>query len=523
MLRRSVVLTVVFLIAFWGLANAQSVGINTSNPDSSAVLDINGNGGVLFPRMGAIERDAIANPKKGLMIFNVDIGCVEIFNGSIWSSVCGAPTLCEFSASPSTGDVYIDKGQTGSFSVDFGVVGGTPGTIFTLMDNATTVPGLTLTSVTNQSGVAPVTQTMNLSVDETAPVGDYTLRFRYIADCGVERVQLITLHITGCDFDPVISETAVNAEPENRVISIPLQITQTGTDGGFANTAIVGTYPNIFTSVTNNGCSYGCVQTLQFTITDSTISGTYDFIIEVVSDCGTTKSLNFTLELGSFRSCKQILDAGLSTGDGVYVIDPDGGNGPLEPTSCYCDMTTDGGGWTLVLNYFHAINTAPALNIRTNNFPLPTIADGTKTFPGQFPPLGWDDHANNPDAWGHTAPSILTFIPIDDIRFYGRHSSHSRVMHFKVDDPQLIEYFKTGVGDASINYIQNNYVTLSSHSANGPNGIQRGSSNQGSLAMTRTPFERFSRRWWVKGTQNSNWEVDETNDAGATIHQIWIR
>lgn len=46
------------------------------------------------------------------------------------------------------------------------------------------------------------------------------------------------------------------------------------------------------------------------------------------------------------ESCQAIATGGNSVGDGFYMLDPDG-EGPLEPYESYCNMSTEGGGWTL--------------------------------------------------------------------------------------------------------------------------------------------------------------------------------
>ncbi len=70
------------------LVFSQSVGINTdgSQPNASAMLDIkNTSKGILIPRMSTAERNAIAAPAKGLLVFDNNTSSFWFYNGGAWA------------------------------------------------------------------------------------------------------------------------------------------------------------------------------------------------------------------------------------------------------------------------------------------------------------------------------------------------------------------------------------------------------------------------------------------------------
>lgn len=65
--------------------DTDQVGMGTDTPDPSAKLDISSTvGGLLVPRMDSTQRDAIASPANGLVIYNTDDERINVYEDGAW-------------------------------------------------------------------------------------------------------------------------------------------------------------------------------------------------------------------------------------------------------------------------------------------------------------------------------------------------------------------------------------------------------------------------------------------------------
>lgn len=100
------------------------VGIGTTTPHNSSVLDVESTEkGFLPPRMNSLQRDAIngGNPASGLIIYNIDDNCLNLYRESAWQNLCTGSTT-----SPSNSNSFSSIHEEWSTDLrfrDFGYIG----------------------------------------------------------------------------------------------------------------------------------------------------------------------------------------------------------------------------------------------------------------------------------------------------------------------------------------------------------------------------------------------------------------
>jgi hypothetical protein len=106
---------------------AQNVGIGTNTPHTSTVLDVqSANKGVSLPSMSTAQRNAILNPKTGLLVFDLDKNTIFMYDGGQWLALLFTvsetliPPIVRTASDGAIGDQF---GFCASISGNYAVIG----------------------------------------------------------------------------------------------------------------------------------------------------------------------------------------------------------------------------------------------------------------------------------------------------------------------------------------------------------------------------------------------------------------
>lgn len=128
---KKLILTIATVVIANQLFAQQNVGVGTTTPDPSAILDLAATDkGLLVPRVTQAERLAIINPARGLMVYDIDADCFYFFS-NIWVPLCqsngplsgGIKATSQFCAqmppsnSTNAGFTFDNDGDSGFFGI----------------------------------------------------------------------------------------------------------------------------------------------------------------------------------------------------------------------------------------------------------------------------------------------------------------------------------------------------------------------------------------------------------------------
>lgn len=179
-------------IVFCYITNAQ-VGIGTSNPSSSSILEVeSSNKGFLPPRLTVLERNLISSPAEGLTVYCKNCcvtGTISFYSGTKWNNILdcsatdydddGIPDLQDID---DDNDGIVDTAEFQQNTLPFS--GGDGGSSFTVNQTNPVSALIDLTTIDNSFGyeingidIHPSFPVLELENSNYVPGGEITLVF----------------------------------------------------------------------------------------------------------------------------------------------------------------------------------------------------------------------------------------------------------------------------------------------------------------------------------------------------------
>jgi uncharacterized protein (TIGR02145 family) len=173
------------------------IGNNPTTIHSSAAFELEStNKGLLPSRMTTAQRDAIANPELGLLIFNTTSACLEYFNGAGWYDKCNETLQSPTGGNTSSGGTAVVSAWTSHNGCNVGAgTNNNPAGIRQGGVNQTMVQSVSATGTVTITLRADVTTAGTYRIATNAVNGVSFVGFGTFALAGLN--QTVTLTATG--------------------------------------------------------------------------------------------------------------------------------------------------------------------------------------------------------------------------------------------------------------------------------------------------------------------------------------
>lgn len=523
------------------------VGVGSSSIHSSAIFQATASDkGILIPEMSTANRNQIASPADGLLIYNTSTGCYNYYKTGIskWLSICGQEDPAIFSItdcsvpsgaqgtytqgtslnSSNTYTIKVNISQTGPYTI-LGTTGNgysfSKSGTFTSTGNQTLVlegqgtpstgPAInTLTLVFNGSPAAMPCTLPGITVNGSSTA--FTVNCSGVTVAGIYYNGIATDNTQYIDV-PVTSVTT----PGNAVV-------ETNTVNGIKFSS--GTV-NITPSTTS-------IRLYAQGTPTTTGTFAYSFTAPGSAACS---GINVTVKssLGTFGNpadrCLKILQEDSTSPDGEYFIK--GVNGTAVKT--YCDMTN--GGYTMIQSFSEKTVISGDTDVRNNqnlnwngnkNYAAATGASGVVVYENFLLPLSVRQSVrsnttgnfyrarvvhdvanvkNNNDTWANNNYAVFDFSNADTYDFIG--NGGWAIYSVKFTSKLFGKDFTntaTGTGTPTFNGTTFNYVTT--WNVAGARVISLNAGDAAGIGQPNVPFSYIS----YDGATVVNQNIRDLND-----------